>query len=480
MNLLIKRLCLNGIIEFLDETDDVPSMLSKMDVLVSANTLQEAFGRIIIEAQSSGVPCVATRVGGVVDIIEDGVTGFLCEPSSPQDMARKILLLYRDERLRNTMAKNARKSVEEKYALDKMMQSTLGVYEDCMKSFRILIIKISALGDVILSIPSIRAIRAKYPKATIKVLVGLESRDVLKNLPYIDEIIISDFKNRDRHLKGFMRIANILRNEDFDIVVDFQNNKKSHCLSFLSFAPIRYGYDNGKFSFLINRKVKDSGLPLDPVEHQTKVLHLVGTPGKIDKELKLTPSREERLWAKKFLKDNWVNPARPIISLNLESSSRWITKRWPIEYFVELSEKLAKEFLVRVIVTGQNPSDERNKKFQKSANCKPILSIGKTTLGQLMALIETSSLLVTSDSAPMHIASACGTPFIALFGPTDPRRHLPPAEDYKVIKKDMKCAPCYKATCSKGYTCMKAIKPDEVFDAVCELLNESITINNPH
>lgn len=480
INLLIKRLCLDDIIELLDETDDVPSMLSRLDVLVSANTEQEAFGRIIIEAQSSGVPCVATRVGGVVDIIEDGVTGFLCEPSSPQDMARKILALYRDERLRNAMAKNARKSVEEKYTLDKMMQSTLKVYEETMNSFRILIIKISALGDVILSIPSIRAIRAKYPKATIKVLVGLESRDVLKNLPYIDEMLVCDFKNRDRRLKGFMRVANILRNEDFDIVVDFQNNRKSHLLGFLSFAPIRYGYDNGKFSFLINRKIKDSGLPLDPIEHQTKILHLAGVAGNIDKELKLTPSREERLWAKKFLKDNWVNPAKPIISLNLESSSRWITKRWPVEYFVELSERLAKEFLVRVIVTGQNPSDERNKKFQESAKCKPIVSVGKTTLGQLIALIETSSLLVTSDSAPMHIASACGTPFIALFGPTDPGRHLPPAKDYRVIKKDMKCSPCYKATCRKGYKCMKAIKPDEVFDAVCELLNESITINNPH
>ncbi len=480
INLFIKRLSLNDIIEFLDETDDVPSMLSKLDVLVSANREQEAFGRIIIEAQSSGVPCVATRVGGVVDIIEDGVTGFLCEPSNPQEMARKILVLYKDERLRNTLAKNARKSVEEKYTLDKMMQSTLKVYEEAMKSFRILVIKISALGDVILSIPSIRAIRAKYPKATIKVLVGLESRDVLKNLPYIDEIIVCDFKNRDRFLKGLMRIANILRDEDFNITVDFQNNKKSHLLGFLSFAPERYGYDNGKFSFLINRKVKDSGLPLRPIEHQMKVLRLMGIFGEIDRELKLTPSREERLWAEKFLKSNWVNPAGPIISLNLESSSRWITKRWPIEYFIELSERLAKEFFVRVIVTGQNPSDERNKKFQKSAKCKPIVSIGKTTLGQLMALIETSSLLVTSDSAPMHIASACGTPFIALFGPTDPQRHLPPAKNYKVIKKDMKCSPCYKATCRKGYKCMKAIKPDEVYEAICEILNESITIDNPH
>ena len=98
-------------------------------------------------------------------------------------------------------------------------------------------------------------------------------------------------------------------------------------------------------------------------------------------------------------------------------------------------------------------------------------AIGKSTLGQLIALIEKSSLLVTSDSAPMHIAASMGTPFIALFGPTDPRKHLPPAKIYKVLKKEMKCSPCYKTTCNRKYACMKAIKPDEVLQAIYELLD---------
>ena len=200
-----------------------------------------------------------------------------------------------------------------------------------------------------------------------------------------------------------------------------------------------------------------------------RVLRLLGISN-IDEELILTPSREERLWADDFLKSNWVNFKKPIISLNLESSSRWITKRWPIKYFVELSERLAKELFVRVIATGQDSSDERNKEFLESAKCKPISTIGKTTLGQLIALIEKSSLLVTSDSAPLHIAASVGTPFIALFGPTDPKKHLPPAKNYRLITKEMKCSPCYKTTCNKGYKCMSAITPDEVFDAVRQMI----------
>jgi len=469
IELLIKRHSLRGVIEFLDDTANVPLILSKLDVLVSANSEQEAFGRIIIEAQSSGVPCVATNVGGIPEIIEDGKTGLLCERSNPADIAKKVLTFYRDMSLRNKFAENARKSVEEKYTLNEMMDGTLKVYREALGFLRILIVKISALGDVILAIPSIRAIRKRYPNAVIKVLVGLKNRDVLKNLPFIDGIIVTDFKKRDKGLNGFLRIANIVRKEDFDIVFDFQNNKKSHMLSFLSFAPIRYGYDNGKFGFLLNRKIKDKGPAVDPVSHQKKVLKLAGIMD-VDKKLIFIPNKSEEEWARNFIKINWLNSRAPIISINLESSLRWDTKRWPIKYFLQLSEKLAQKFFLRVIVTGQNPSDERNKQFLKSAKCKPVSAIGKTTLGQLGALIARSDLLITSDSAPMHIAAGVGTPFVALFGPTDPRRHVPHAEKYKIIKKDMKCRPCYKASCFRRNACMKAIKPDEVFDAVCEML----------
>ena len=471
INLVIKRLALTDIIEFIDYSDDVPALLTKLDVLVSANREKEAFGRIIIEAQSAGVPCVATKVGGVADLIEHGKTGLLCEPSNPQDMASKIMTLYHDEGLRNELAINGRKFVEQKYSLDNMVKSTFEVYKEAMDSVRILVIKLGAVGDAILSIPSIRALRLRYPKAVIKLLTGSESFEVLKYLPYIDGIINYDYKRKDRGVRGFMRIASELRREDFDIVIDFQNNKKSHQLSFYSFAPLRYGYDNGKFSFLLNKKVKDDGGPIDPIAHQMKVLKLLGISD-IDKKLALFPSKEDRIWVVNFLKDNWVNLNKPIITLNLESSAKWVTKRWPVEYFIELTERLAKEFMIRVIVTGQNLRDKRSLKFiDKTVKCKPLITIGKIALGELIALIEKSNLVVTSDSAPMHIAAALNTPFIAIFGPTDPKRHLAPADKFRLMKKDMKCSPCYHNVCRKGYLCMKSIKPDEVFEAICDMLN---------
>jgi len=471
IDLLIKRLALNNVIEFVNETSDVPQFMSKLDVLVSANREQEAFGRVLIEAESCGVPTVATEVGGVVDIIEHQKTGLLCKPHDPHDMAEKIITLYRDMGLRTRLARNARKSVMKNFTVEKMMRSTLDVYEKAKGQVRILIIKVSALGDVILSLPSLRAIREKYPKAVIKVLVGLGAKDILKNCPYIDDIIVCDFAKRDRGLSGLWRLARLLKNEDFDVVVDFQNNKKSHLLAFFSCAALRYGYDNGKYSFLLNRKIKDPKDPMDPVEHQMRVLALMGIYN-VDKNLALFPNEDDAVWVEKFLGDNWIKPSSPFVCINLESSPKWVSKRWPVDYFVEFAERLAKEESMRVIVIGKDAQDDWNIEFMEEAKCKPISSIGKTNVGQVMALVKRCSVLVTADSAPMHMASGLNTPFVALFGPTDPKRHVPEGGRYKVLCKKTKCHPCYKQSCHKRNRCMDQISPDEVFDAVRELLSE--------
>ena len=106
------------------------------------------------------------------------------------------------------------------------MHSTLELYQEAISSRNILIIKLGALGDVILAVPSIRAIRQKFPKSKIKLLVGIKNREVFMNSPLVDDIIVCDFKGRDSRLAGLLRIAGRLRAEDFDMVVDLQNNKK--------------------------------------------------------------------------------------------------------------------------------------------------------------------------------------------------------------------------------------------------------------
>ncbi|MCM8760764.1 MAG: lipopolysaccharide heptosyltransferase II [Candidatus Omnitrophica bacterium] len=466
LEILVRRLGLSDIVEFGGARQDVPEVMRGLDCLVSATTTPEAFGRVIIEAQASGVCVVATRVGGVVDIIDDGKTGLLCEARNPADMAEKIARIYKDDQLRISMAIEARKKVESDFNLEKMMKSTIQVYEEALKSPNILVIKMSAIGDIILSVPSLRAIRAKYPDAKIKVLVGLRFREVLDNCPYINDRIVCDFKVKNKGLKGLLSLAAALRRECFDMVIDLQNNKKSHILAYLSMAPLRYGYDNGKMSFLLNKKIKDDAPYLNPIEHQLRTLKMAGVKD-AGAELELWPSRYDDAQAARLLNENWLQPSQTLVGINVRASDRWLSKNWPPSYIAEFCDRLACDFNVRAVLTGAEKDSVYAAEIARLARSKPVNLAGKTTILELASLMRYFKLYVTPDSAPMHVACAMGTPLIALFGPTDPTRHLSPSKDCVVFWKghEMKCSPCYKSACQKKITCLKKITVDEVLEA---------------
>ena len=473
LELLTRRLGLATTIEFLAAQQDISSIMSQMDVLVSSTVVPEAFGRVIIEAQASGVPVVATRVGGVVDIIDDEDNGLLCLPLNPYDMADKILRLYRDRGLWERLALKGRKNVEDNFDLEKMIQRTLAVYEEALKRLNILVIKMSALGDCVLAIPSLRAIRAKFESANIKVLVGIGSREVFDRCPYINDRIVSDFRRKDRGLVGLWRLGGTLRKSCFDIVFDLQNNRKSHILAFLSLAPLRYGYDNGKFSFFLNQRVRDDAPYLDPVEHQFRALKLAGVRP-ISKDLELWPSESDEAEVKKFLADNWVKEKQDLVGINIRASSAWVTKNWPPSQIAELCDRLAKELNIRTVLTGAKNDASLVSEISKLTKSKPIIAVGRTDVLELANLMRYFKVYVTPDSAPMHIAAAVGTPFVALFGPTDPKRHLPPAAHYAVLYKEneLKCVPCYSPNCVKNFKCMRSLSVEEVFDSMRQFLSK--------
>ncbi len=471
LELLIRRLGLSNTIEFLPATQDVPAIMKQLDVLVSATITPEAFGRVIMEAQAAGVPVVSTKVGGVVDIVEDGKTGLLCRPQDPKDMAEKVMKLYKDKPLWTHLASEGRRYVESDLNLQKMTEKTLALYEEAMRSLNILAIKISAIGDCILAIPSLKAIRAKFPNARIKVLVGVEARSVLDRCPYIDDVIVCDLKGRDKGIPGLWRLAVVLQKNCFDIVVDLQNNRSSHMLAFLSLAPLRYGYDNGKFSFLLNKRIKDDAPYLDPLEHQFRTLRAAGIKS-VDKTLELWPSESDEVQVKKFLDDNWMKPGQGLVGVNVRASVRWLTKNWPAAYIAELSDRLAKEFNMRVVLTGTKDDVDFANQVTRLAKSKPIVAAGHTSITELASLIRHFKIYLTPDSAPMHVAAAVGTPFVALFGPTEPDKHVVRSNNCVVLCKsdDMKCGPCYSPACRKKLTCMKRITVDEVLEAMKKYL----------
>ncbi|MFH0855945.1 MAG: lipopolysaccharide heptosyltransferase II [Candidatus Omnitrophota bacterium] len=468
VQILTRRLGLDHCTEFLGTQRNISEVLANLDLAVLATTTHEAFGRAIVEAQAAGVPVVATEVGGVVDIIENGRTGLMVPPADPQSMAEAVIKIFKDPVLARNFAEAAYQKVKDKYNVELMVDNTLNVYKDALSNFKLLIIKLSSLGDVILSTPGLRAIREKFPRHKISFMVAEASKDALLRCPYIDELLVVDLKNRDKGVKGLLNIASSLRKKNFDFVIDLQNNKVSHLLSFLSLSPERYGYDNKKFGFLLNHRIKDGKPVMDPVTHQFRLLKMLGIDLR-DNRLELWPSKEDEEYIESFLGKEWLSVDQKIIGINIGASKRWLTKCWPKERIAKLCDELGLKNM-RVVVTGtEEDVAEANILASMVKNSKIINACAKTSVNQLAALIKRCAVYISADSSPLHVASAVNTPVIAFFGPTDPARHMPPAREAVIIRRQLSCSPCYKPKCRHN-KCMTAITVEEVLEAIGKLL----------
>lgn len=466
---LVRHLGLASQVEFLGTRHDIPALLSKMSVLVAPSVGEEAFGRVIIEAGAAGVPVIATRIGGIVDILESERDGLLVPPDDPRILAEAVLRYLKEPDFAKKCAESLRGRVEKEFHLDLMFQKTLKVYEEATRKKKILVIKMSALGDVILILPSLRALRERYPESSITVLVGKKARSIVRNCPHVDDVIVYD-PSRDPGPLAAWRTARVLADEDFDMVVDLQNNKISHFLAYFSGARLRVGHHNRKWSFFLNRKTVDVPPGMGALEHQFQVLKLAGVEH-LDKRLEIwtTPSEDERV--RFFLQTQWVSPSQTLVGINPGSSPRWPTKQWPVENFAKLCDELAKRN-IRVVITGSPEDAPLAEALLKETRNKPINAVGKTSVTELAALVRRCQVFVSSDSAPMHIAASAGVPLIAVFGPTDPKRHLVPPPRYQVFWKELPCSPCYLRSCPIGHTCMKKITVQEMLDAVLFFANE--------
>lgn len=477
LEILVRRLGLSDFVEFLGNRSDVPQLLAQTDCLVMSSIVPEAFGRVILEAQAAGVPVVATKVGGVVEIIDDEKTGLLVLPKDTEAMAKAVARILNDRKLVQSMVAFAKKKLETKYTLDQMCGQTIKVYEELLKSTNILVIKLSSIGDVVLVTASLKAIRQKYPQANIYCLVGKDSTRILQRCPYIDGMIIYDDQDKDKGFNGLLKLSQKLRQSRFDMVIDFQNNQKSHLLSFLSFPIKSFGYRNKKFGFLLSQGVSLPTEPLPPVEHQFRILKNLGIEYQ-QPQLELWPSGKDIQYAQELFESEWLGNAPQIVGINISASQNWPTKNWPVKSMAKLCDLLnAKN--IRVLITGMNKDLEKARELLGMTKTKPAVFIGKTDIPQLAALIKRCGVFITPDSAPLHIAAAMQVPTIALFGPTDSRRHIPPAARLSVIEKKPACAPCYSSKCRMPtHMCMNEITPEEVLAKVEELLHHEHPVSN--
>ncbi|MBI3017805.1 MAG: lipopolysaccharide heptosyltransferase II, partial [Deltaproteobacteria bacterium] len=455
---LAQKLGLSEEVTFLGHQDNIPAFLKQMNLLVLPTTYPEAFGRVIIEAQAIGVPVVATRVGGIQEVIDDGQTGILCAPKNPSDLAAAMMKVLNTPTLAQTLVQKARKKVETYYSKEQMVKKTEHLYLE-MTQPHILVTKLTSLGDVILISASLRALKQKFPNSNITLLTDLACREVIEPCPYIDTILYTSKKNLRQ---SFWKLIQQLKHQNFDVSIDFQNTFWTHLLVFLAKIPHRYGYGR-KYGWLFLNHIAQN-YPLSPVEHQFEILKLLEmTPNNSKLEFWVTEEDRKSLLQKSQLEKLDIHQPFSIIHLG----ASWSTKQWKASHIAQfcthLYKKANKENL-NIVLTGLEKDLEFEKEIRKQTPIPLFSLVGKTTLRELGALIEKCQSFVSPDSAPLHIAAALGKPTLALFGPTESQKHRPPNDKLLILQEKIDCGPCYKPTCSH-HSCMVRLTPSRAIEA---------------
>lgn len=458
---LVTRFSLSYNVEFTGFCQDVESVLSKAKLLVAPSLIEEAFGRVVIEAGASGVPVVATKVGGFQEIINDNKDGLLVAPADPNSLSDAILKLINNPELSQKLSIAARKKVESFYTMDKALNSLAKIYQKALTEQRILITKISSLGDLILAIPSIAALRKEFPNAKLYLLTLKEYANLFYNCPYLDKIITvpSNYKK----VKKILEISKKLRRLSFDYIVDLQNNRATQLISFLSFGRKTFGFRR-KLGFLLNcTAAYQSREKINPLQSQEKILKLLGvTLG--EKKLLFWDNKPVDL-APFELGDN------KLIGINVSASRKWKTKNWPLENIKQFIKTFTKKYSdYKVVLFGDQESREQAGKIEKEFDSRRVINLsGKTKITELIEILKKVKIFITPDTATLHLAESLGVEVIGLFGPTNPKLHTVEADNLKIIDKGLSCQYCYKAKC-RTCQCMKNISAKEVLSTADNIL----------
>jgi heptosyltransferase-2 len=330
----------------------------------------------------------------------------------------------------------------------------------------ILVRGVNWVGDAVMTIPAIRALRKACPGAHISLLVKPSVRPVFEAEPAVDEII--DYDDRFRGIRGKISLAAFLRKRKFSRAILLQNAFDAALLAFLAGIPERTGYNRDGRGLLLTRPVACDGADRK-VHHIQYYLNLLAAAGiraeYTHPRIHLLPEEREKA------RESLSRLRRPVLGIN-PGAAFGSAKRWLPGRFAGVASLFIRDTGGSVVIFGGGGETDIAKEIVAGRESADMLDLaGKTSLRELIGLISECDVFLTNDSGPMHIAYAVGTPLAALFGSTDPLLTGPVGEGNAIIRKAFDCGPCFKRTCArKDLRCMYAITADEVYESIRKIL----------
>ena len=339
-----------------------------------------------------------------------------------------------------------------------------GISASDLKPFRILIRSSNWLGDAVMSVPAVRAIKNGRPDVHVTIAAPDKIAPMWKLIPEVDAIIpLSE--------GSLFPVVRLLRQQmPFDVAILFPNSLRVALESWLSGIPRRVGYRGHCRSWLVNQIVREPRKPGPPEHHSLRFLRIARGCG-AETERTSERSTVQRSTFNCRIPINYQTINHQPLKIGLCPGAEYgPAKRWLPERFAEAAAKITAQSSAQWILLGTKNDAAIGEQIAAAIGDHCVNRIGQTTLDQLIDELRRCSLLLTNDTGTMHLAALLGVPVVAVFGSTEPRLTGPLGNGHTILRHHVECSPCFLRECPIDFRCMKAVSADEVAGAVLSML----------
>jgi len=350
------------------------------------------------------------------------------------------------------------------------------VRKNCLDDPRKILVRATNwIGDAVMSLPALEALRSRFPEAEIVVLSKPWVGELYWGHRAVNRQIVYDPAAEHRGARGFWKLVQQLQAEHFDAAILLQNAFHAAWMAWLARIPVRIGYGSDGRSGLLTEAVQPP--PPEVYGHQAYYyLELLFRAGLIEKpkaltEIRVRLERSEETWAGKHLDALGLRGPRFLVGLN-PGASFGPAKCWLPERFADLADRFIGALHADVLIFGSREERPLAETIASEMEHTPLILAGETTLRQFMALLARCRLVVTNDSGPMHLTAALGVPLVAIFGSTDERTTGPVSPRARLVSQHVSCSPCGLRECPIDFRCMTRVSVAEVYRVALELVKE--------
>jgi heptosyltransferase-2 len=331
------------------------------------------------------------------------------------------------------------------------------------------------LGDAVMAIPALQAIRRARVNDEICVLGRPAVADLFSGQAFADRILQYDYRGSHQGFLGREELVSEIRKEDFGAAVLLQNAFEAAWLAWRAGIPERIGYARDARGPLLTKAIRVPQEGEIPRHESHYYLELLRRAGWIEASPKIVPIRllisdAARAAAESTLRSAGARPDAWRCAI-APGASYGAAKCWPAERFALLADRLISECDADVIFFGTPGEKDIAARIRSNMKLPAISLVGETYMRDLAALFASCSAFIGNDSGAMHVAAAAGIPVIGIFGSTDPEGTAPVTEQFTLIRQAVSCSPCFLRSCPVDHRCMTRITVDSVFSAAAQLKN---------